>query len=122
MLLDYYLALPFRMVKGFCDFLFFWYITSSRDFWRREFSFLRSIENEMGILINLKLITQPIFGDYTTAGKIIGPILRTLRVVAGCFFVLLGTGVTAVMYLVWVAFPPLAFYMTAKNLFYILLG
>lgn len=120
MILDYFLTLPFRLVKDFCDFLSFWYVKSSRDFWRREVSFLKGVENEFGIRVNLKLLTQPIYGDYTVAGKIIGPIFRFLRVTIGCGFLLLSFGAVLVCYLLWLIFPPLAFYMTAKNLFYTL--
>ena len=34
----------------------------------------------MGVLINLKLVFQPIFGDYSYMGRVIGPIFRLGRV------------------------------------------
>jgi hypothetical protein len=76
MIAEYFTNLPVNFIKGIIDFFSFWYITSSKAFWNKEISFIRGIERDMGVLINLKLMFQPIFGDYSYMGRVIGPIFR----------------------------------------------
>lgn len=121
MLTDYYLTLPFRFVRGIYDFLYFWYIKSSKDFWRIEVEFMKGVEREIGLIVNLKLITQPIFGDYSSIGRIIGPIFRFGRVMLGFFIVFLSIVAFMIAYLVWLLLPPVAFIMAAKNFIYVFL-
>ena len=83
MLLEYFLNLPIKFAKGTKQFFWFWYVQNSKDFWHREVGFLKGIERDIGVITNLKLITQPIFGDYTYAGRVIGPIFRLGRVLIG---------------------------------------
>jgi hypothetical protein len=118
--MDYILSLPFRFSQGIYNFLNFWYIKSSKDFWKREMLFIKGVENDVGILINLKLITQPIFGDYTYMGKIIGPIFRLGRVIFGSVLIFLSFVSIVVSYILWLIFPIVAVAMTLKNLIYIL--
>jgi hypothetical protein len=120
MLADYPINLPLRIVKGIFDFFYFWYVTSSRDFWRREISFIRREEHDIGILINLKLLTQPIFGDYTVMGKLIGPVFRLGRVLFGALIILLSFAAIIIVYIIWLLLPLLALGMALENLLYIL--
>lgn len=120
MLTDNALTLPYRFLKGLGNFLSFWYIESSKDFWTREIGFIKGVERDVGILVNLRLITQPIFSDYTYVGRIIGPFFRLGRVVFGCLLVALSFAVISVIYLFWILLPPVALVMTCKNLLYLL--
>jgi len=111
---------PFRILKGIADFLLFWYVQGSKDFWRREIKMVKGVERDIGILINLKLIFQPIYSDYSLIGKLIGPIFRLGRVFLGCLFVVFLSGLIIVCYALWLLLPPVALVMICKNLFYIL--
>lgn len=120
MIAEYVVNLPVRITKGIIKFFHFWYAQSSKDFWNKEIAFLKQIEKDLGVLINLKLIFQPIFGDYSYMGRVIGPILRLGRVLVG--FVIMVTSIFAVItiYLIWIILPPLAFLMVILNLSYVL--
>lgn len=120
MITDHSLSPSFRFLKSFHDFLYFWYIKSSRDFWRSEIAFLKRVENDIGLLVNLKLITQPIYGDYSYMGKVIGPIFRLGRVLFGSAAVLFSFLAIVVCYILWLALPVVAVIMVWKNLMYIL--
>jgi len=120
MLADYPLSLPFRFLKGIFNFVVFWYVKSSKEFWRQEIAFVRKVESDIGILVNLKLITQPIFGDYSAMGKIIGPIFRLCRVFIGSAIVIISLMVIIVSYVVWLIMPALVIVMVLRNLWYIL--
>lgn len=116
MLLEYFLNLPVKFVKGINHSFYFWYFTSSKDFWHKEIGFLKQIERDIGVIINLKLIFQPIFGDYTYAGRIIGPIFRLGRVLIGFVIMLVSIFVVILIYLIWIILPPLALLMVFLNM------
>lgn len=118
MIVEYFTNLPIKFVKGIINFFSFWYVRSSRDFWNKEIGFIKGIERDIGVIINLKLITQPIFGDYSYMGRVIGPIFRLGRVLVG--FIIMSASVFAViiMYLIWIILPPLAFLMVMLNLIF----
>jgi len=59
MIAEYFVNLPVRAIKGTIKFFRFWYVQSSKDFWNKEISFLKQIEKDLGVIINLKLIFQP---------------------------------------------------------------
>ena len=115
MLLEYFTNLPIKFLRGIMNFFSFWYIQSSKDFWNREISFIKGIERDIGIIINLKLITQPIFGDYSYAGRVIGPIFRLGRVLVGFIIMVISITVVILIYLIWIILPPLAFLMMVLN-------
>ena len=116
MILEYFVNLPVNFVRGTINFFCFWYVQSSKDFWNREISFIRGIERDIGVMINLKLITQPIFGDYSYMGRIIGPIFRLGRVLIGTIIMTASIFVVIIIYLIWIILPPLTFLMVMLNL------
>jgi len=120
MIAEYFVNLPVRAIKGTIKFFRFWYVQSSKDFWNKEISFLKQIEKDLGVIINLKLIFQPIFGDYSYMGRVIGPILRLGRVFIGFIIMMASIFVVIVIYLTWIILPPLAFLMVFLNLVYVL--
>jgi|GEM_PF-1244891 hypothetical protein len=113
---------PLFFLKGISDFIVFWYWRSSKDFWQREVNFIKRTERDIGILINLKLILQPIYSDYTFIGRLIGPFFRLFRVLLGCVCVVFFSFLIVVIYLLWLVLPPIALVMIIKNMSYILVG
>ena len=116
MIAEYFVNLPANFIKGIISFFSFWYLTSSKSFWRKEIDFIKGIERDIGVFINLKLIFQPIFGDYSYMGRVIGPIFRISRVLIGFAIVSASVVVVIVVYLIWIILPPLAFSMVFLNL------
>ena len=116
MILEYFANLPVNFARGIINFFYFWYVRSSKDFWNREVSFVREIERDIGVMINLKLITQPIFGDYSYMGRLIGPIFRLGRVLVGTMIVATSIFIVILIYLTWIILPPLAFLMVILNM------
>ena len=119
MIAEYFANLPVKLIKGITNFFSFWYIQSSKAFWNKEILFIKGIERDMGVLINLKLMFQPIFGDYSYMGRIIGPIFRMSRVLIG--FIIMAASIVSVVaiYLIWIILPPLTFLMVFLNLVYV---
>ena len=116
MIAEYFVNLPVNLTKGIINFFSFWYLTSSKSFWHKEIDFIKGIERDIGVFINMKLIFQPIFGDYSYMGRVIGPVFRMSRVFIGLVIVFASIAVVIVVYLVWIVLPPLAFSMVFLNL------
>lgn len=119
---DSFILSPLRIFKSISDFMFFWYVRGSQDFGHREINMIKGVERDIGIFINLKLLFQPIYSDYSLIGKLIGPILRLCRVFFGCLLVIFLSVLIVVCYALWLLLPPVAFVMFWKNLFYLLVG
>lgn len=119
MIAEYFVNLPVNFLKGIVNFLYVWYVKSSRDFWRKEIDFIKGVENDIGVFINLKLLFQPIFGDYSYMGRVIGPIFRLGRVFFGFLIMLISLVTVIAIYLIWIILPPLTFLMIFLNLIYI---
>jgi hypothetical protein len=115
MITEYFINLPIKFIKGIKQFFWFWYVQSSRDFWRKEISFIKGIERDIGVMINLKLLFQPIFGDYSYMGRVVGPIFRLGRVLVGFIIIAISIFVVILIYLIWIILPPLAFLMVVLN-------
>jgi len=119
---DAIVLFPLRLLRGLGDFFHFWYIRNSADYWRRKIVFLRGVERDIGIIVNLRMITQPIYGDYTFAGRIIGPIFRLGRVLFGCLIFFISLVAVIIIYIVYLLMPAITAVMLLKNLAYVLLG
>lgn len=81
---------------------------------------MRSVEREIGVVINLKLITQPIFGDYSYTGRFLGPFFRFCRVVIGLILLSISLISIIFLYLIWILLPPVTVYMVFINLIYLI--
>jgi len=120
MVAEYLVNLPIRLTRGMFGFFYIWYVQSSKSFWTKEISFLKQVERDIGIKINLRLIAEPIYGDYSYLGRVIGPLFRLVRVLVGLLIV--GTSFVLIIlaYIVWVILPPLTLWMFVSNLLFIL--
>jgi len=119
MVVEYIVNLPIRFVKGIKHFFYFWYIKSSEGFWKEEILFIKQIERDIGIIINIKLIFKPIYGDYSYMGRVVGPIFRFGRVIVGIAIITVSAVFITCAYLIWIILPPLTFLMILSNLSHI---
>ena len=88
------------------DFFHHWYIDGSRAFGRLVIRTLEEIDKVMAIKITFRYFFQPLYGDYTMMGRILGVIFRAGRILAGAAVYLVLAIVFATVYLVWLAVPP----------------
>ena len=116
MILEFFTSLPINFIKGIKRFFYLWYITESKNFWRKELAFLRQVERDIGVRINMKLWLQPIYGDYSYEGQVIGPIFRTFRIFIGLGIEAVSVIAIVGFYLIWLIIPPLVFFMIVWNL------
>ncbi len=84
-----------------------WYGVQSQFFWGKVFEFFASLDQTFGIVVNARLILQPLYGDYSPIGRIIGPVFRLGRIVFGAMTYVVLFGVAAGVWLAWLAVPVL---------------
>lgn len=118
MIAEYFVNLPLDFIKGIFNFFFIWYIQGTLDFWNKEVAFLQGVERDVGFIVHIKHIADPLFGDYDLMGRIIGLFFRLI-------FILFGFLVTSVsmifvfgLYLIWIMVPPVTFFYVLINLNY----
>lgn len=98
------------------NFFYNWYIEDTKIFYNRFIGFLKFFDRDIGLAGNLRNWLNPLYGDYSTAGRAIGPILRTFRIFFGIIFYLLITILSLAVYLIWIILPILAIIMAVLNL------
>jgi hypothetical protein len=93
------------------EFLYHWYADGSRWFLNFYLSCLRALDRSFAVRINLVHFFEPLYRDYSPVGRIIGPILRLFRVLAGSIVYLAISAIFAVLYIAWdLVLPSIIFY------------
>lgn len=83
-----------------------WYLDRSLWFWSRFSEIILLLDRRFAAFINLKLFFTPLYGDYSLAGKILGPLFRVWRVAAGLLvYICLGM-IAAAIWLGYCLFLP----------------
>lgn len=87
------------------EFFSHWYFKGSWEFfsaWRRWFRF---IDSQFSFRITLRYFFQPLYGDYTFTGRVLGFVFRFFRVFFASLFFLLGSLFFLAGYLFWILMP-----------------
>lgn len=75
-----------------------------------------NFESEIAVVATLKNITQPLFQDYTREGRIIGILLRFVRVIIGALLQVIILGLFIVLLALWLILPFYIIYQLAHNI------
>lgn len=116
MISEYFVYLPINFIKGIFSFFYIWYVQGSKDFWNKEISFLRGVERDVGVIVHIKHIIDPLFGDYTYMGRFIGVFFRIGFILFGFLVTSISIVVVICLYLIWIIVPPITFWMIVSNL------
>lgn len=82
-----------------------WYVSSPNAAWQFYLRTVGALEGSVGVRDMLRNIRRPLFQDYTWQGRLIGLLIRLVRIAAGLVLYLFVAVLGAVLYLVWLAFP-----------------
>lgn len=104
------------MLDSLAKFAYEWYFIGSKGFWSGVANFIKTTDRNFGVIANIYNWTSPLYGDYSYAGKIMGPIFRTLRIVFGSIFYLSVIIFSLFLYAVWLALPAVIAIMIILNL------
>ncbi len=106
-----------REIRSFKGFFIFWYYQGLLWFWRKAIEIISNFEATFAVRLMFKHITEPIFQDYTRAGRLLGILIRLLRIVVGLLFYLAIIIIFSIMAIIWVLLPIFAVWQIFKGLF-----
>lgn len=98
------------------NFFYGWYIDETKNFLNWFAVYFKTLDRDIGLIGNLQNWLSPLYGDYTTAGRAIGPILRTFRIFFGAAFYTVIVVLFLMIYLFWIILPLAALTMAFLNL------
>jgi hypothetical protein len=105
-----------RFFYRLLDFFQHWYIGGSRRFAHSFISFLERLDEVFAVKITIEYFFHPLYKDYSIVGRILGIIFRSFRIlIGGAVYILVGL-VFLIVYLGWLAVPPIIIFYTFKNI------
>jgi hypothetical protein len=94
-----------RFLFRIADFLRHWYWGSARVYFNFILDRFHGLDRVLAFRITLRHLFEPLYGDYTLIGRLVGLPLRLLRLaVAGLVYLVLG-GAAILVYLAWLVLP-----------------
>lgn len=89
-------------------FLQYWYLRSIPWAWERYRHNVAQLEGVIAVKATARNLGQPLFQDFTFAGRLIGFFLRIIRIGIGLLLYFLIAIAHAVIFLFWLCLPVLA--------------
>ncbi|MEK7593393.1 MAG: hypothetical protein AAB464_01620 [Patescibacteria group bacterium] len=87
------------------EFFRHWYVKSFFIYTDFVVSFLERLDRVFAFKITLRFLFQPLYGDYSVLGYILGFIFRISRLAVGGLVHLAVIAIAVVLYLIWLATP-----------------
>lgn len=107
-----------KEILGIQGFFVFWFIKGPFWFWQRCLITLENFEGIFAVRLMLKHIAEPIFQDYSRAGRMIGVLIRLLRIVVGIIFYLAIILIFIFLAIIWLILPFFAVKQVLFGLFF----
>ncbi|HVM76714.1 MAG TPA: hypothetical protein VMU07_01000 [Candidatus Paceibacterota bacterium] len=104
-----------RFFYRFFDFFHHWYVDGSRSIAHAFISTLTAADRTFAVKITLQHFFEPLYGDYSAVGRVVGIPFRAGRVLIGGVAYLFVALVFAAIYIIWVAIPALVIYYAIRN-------
>ena len=82
-----------------------WYVKSPSRAWELYLRTLGEVEISVGVRDMLRNLGRPLFQDYTWQGRLIGLLIRLVRIAVGLLVYALIALLYLALYAVWLAFP-----------------
>jgi len=88
---------------------YFWYVEGTRVFARIFIRLVVYLDQTTAFTLMFRYFFVPLFGDYTLLGRFLALPFRIGRIFFGAFVLLIVPIVVSLLFLFWLAFPPLIF-------------
>lgn len=95
-----------RFFYRIADFLRHWYVKSAYMYYDFVIHALRGMDRTLAWGITAKNLFEPLFGDYSTVGHIMGFVFRFVRLIGATVVYAVVFAIAIGAYLVWLAIPP----------------
>ncbi len=116
MISEYLINLPINLVKIITNFFYFWYAQGLKKFLNKEINFLKEVGHDSGVIVHMKHLTDPLFGDYTYLGRAIGFFFRIGFIMIGGVIMIASIFASIFLFVIWIILPPIAIWMVISNL------
>jgi VIT1/CCC1 family predicted Fe2+/Mn2+ transporter len=103
-----------RLASSVIGFWKHWYVDGLIYAWDKLRGTIYSLDRSFAVRITLKHFFEPLWGDYSIIGRIIGPFIRIARIAFGGVLYLLAACLWAILVLVWL-FIPIALLISIIN-------
>lgn len=87
------------------DFFHHWYVHGSRHFAHAFVNLLESLDETFAVKITLTHFFEPLYGDYSIVGRLLGPVFRIGRAGIGLSVYLVVATLFLSAYLIWLMIP-----------------
>lgn len=104
------------MFSPVINFFYNWYVDDTRNFWNWFINYLKMFDRSIGLVGNIQNWASPLFGDYSYIGVVVGPVMRTFRIIMGVGIFAIITFFSLAIYLFWIILPIAVIIMVASNL------
>jgi len=94
-----------RCAYRFVDFFHHWYVDGSRTIGRRFIAALEEVDRVIALRVTFRYFFQPLYGDFSGIGRVLGVIFRTGRILVGLVIYAVVVAAFLAFYLLWIAFP-----------------
>ena len=103
-----------KEIQGFIGFFKFWYIAGPVWFWQQNWQTVSNFESVFATRAMLQHISEPIFQDYTRAGRVIGVVVRILRTILGLVLYAMVIAIFTMAAAIWLIAPPFAVWQVLR--------
>ncbi len=104
-----------RFFSRIKDFFYHWYFSGSLFASKYFIDVLASFDRTLALKVTLLHFFEPLYGDYSIVGRVLGIIFRTFRVLIGSVIYLFLAAIAVIIYLIWLAIPVFIIYEIIKN-------
>ena len=82
-----------------------WYYGGFRAVAHTTFSLLASLDNTFALFVTLRAFGEPLYGDHTVIGHVLGLVFRTFRIAIALALYLAVVLIGVAAYLIWALVP-----------------
>lgn len=105
-----------RLIYRFIDFFHHWYVDGSREIAHRFITSLAETDRSLALKVTLRHLTEPLYGDYSAVGRVLGVIFRLGRILVGVVAYLFIAIVFILFYLAWMLLPLVLLFYAARSI------
>lgn len=92
-----------------------WYTTGVVLAGKRFLEMVRDANNQFGVMVWIKNILVPMYGDYAWSGRLVSFFMRVVQVIGRSLLLLLWTLFAGFIFLLWLIIPLFIVYNIALN-------
>lgn len=92
-----------------------WYLDSSYKFGHFFVFLLEKFDKVIAIRVTLRHFFEPLYGDYTIVGRILGIFFRSGRILVGLLIYIFLSIIYFAFYLIWLSIPPILIFIFSSG-------